>query len=135
MRCYSVLRDVSIKLQNTTGHFARPYLLHHCHWPLWLICQRRSYWCRLEDPICSSSQLNVVKCGCKTTECINGGCSCLANKLPCTDICRFKACKNGKDDDDEVAESDSSQIVTFDDDLELESFCVWCAILKCKPYN
>ena len=34
------------------------------------------------------------------------------------------SCKNGKDDDDEVAESDSSQIVTFDDDLELESFCV-----------
>ena len=43
--------------------------------------------------------------------------------------------KNGNDDEDVVAESDSSQIVTFDDDLELESFCVWCAILKCKPYN
>lgn len=66
------------------------------------------------------SLLKVVKCGCKTTKCIKGGCSCLANKLPCTDMCRCKDCKNGRDDDDEVPESDSSQIVTFDDDLELE---------------
>jgi hypothetical protein len=34
------------------------------------------------------------------------------------------ASKDGKDDEDEVAESDSSHIVTFDDDLELESSCV-----------
>jgi hypothetical protein len=56
------------------------------------------------------SLLKVVKCGC----------SCLTNKLPCTDMCRCKDCKNGKDDDDEVPESDSSQMVTFDDDMELE---------------
>ena len=66
------------------------------------------------------SLLKVVKCGCKTTKCIKGGCSCLTNKLPCTDMCRCKDCKNGKDDDDEVPESDSSQMVTFDDDMELE---------------
>ena len=65
------------------------------------------------------SLLKVVKCGCKTTKCIKGGCSCLTNKLSCTDMCKCMDCKNGKDDNDE-GRDDSSQIVTFDDDLELE---------------
>ena len=68
------------------------------------------------------SLLKVVKCGCKTTRCIKGGCSCLVNKLPCIDLCKCTECKNGKDSDDEVAEIESSQIVTFDDDLELPPF-------------
>ena len=68
------------------------------------------------------SLLKVVKCGCKTTRCIKGGCSCLVNKLPCTDLCKCTECKNGKDSNDEVAEIESSQIVTFDDDLELPPF-------------
>jgi hypothetical protein len=74
------------------------------------------------------SLMKIVKCGCKTTKCSKGGCSCFRNKLSCTDMCKCKECSNGKDDDDEVSESGPCQIVTSDDDLddglELPSFFV-----------
>jgi hypothetical protein len=63
--------------------------------------------------------LKVVTCACKTTKCIKGGCSCLSNKLPSTDMCKCKDCKN---DDLEL----ESPPFCIDDNLELElpPFCI-----------
>ena len=72
--------------------------------------------------------LKVGKCGCKTTKCIKGGCSCLTNKLPCTDMCRCMDCMNGTNDSDELPRSDSSQIIIFNDDLELPPFSAWMSL-------
>jgi hypothetical protein len=106
---------------------------HRCSvsWRLWLVCQRRCYWCCVEDQTCGSRMsTKVVKCGCKTTKCIKGGCSCLTNKLLCTDMCRCKDCGNGKDDNETEVPDDSSQISTVEDDLDLPPFSIWCFIAK-----
>ena len=74
--------------------------------------------------------LKVVKCGCKTTKCIKGGCSCLTNKLPCTDMCKCMECMNETNDNDELPRSDSSQIITFNDDLQLPPFSAWMSLTR-----
>ncbi|CAB3988464.1 Hypothetical predicted protein [Paramuricea clavata] len=68
--------------------------------------------------------LKDVKCGCETTKCIKGGCSCLTNKLLCTDMCRCKDCGNGKDDNETEVPDDSSQISAVEDDLDFPPFSI-----------
>eukprot|EP00745_Piridium_sociabile_P027749 TRINITY_DN44663_c0_g1_i3.p1 TRINITY_DN44663_c0_g1~~TRINITY_DN44663_c0_g1_i3.p1 ORF type:complete len:1606 (-),score=395.32 TRINITY_DN44663_c0_g1_i3:590-5317(-) len=63
--------------------------------------------------------LELLACKC-TRSCVLPNCSCLANGLHCTDLCKLQTCSNQKQDDDpqfRLADSDSDSDEMSDDEL------------------
>lgn len=56
----------------------------------------------MQGPPAPKAVLELMACMCART-CKLPDCSCLANKLKCTEMCKLQTCSNQWEDDDEEA--------------------------------
>ena len=68
--------------------------------------------------------LSSTSCSCKVW---NERCACLANSLPCADVCKCKYCNNNREDEenncDDLAEGDEENVYydsDYSNNLEFE---------------
>ena len=73
------------------------------------------YWTSL--PPAPDAVLNMISCACAKSKCAAEGCSCLSVRLKCTDLCKYKNCKNTPDETDDSDDNfDEDEIDTDSSD-------------------